>query len=89
MNGGQTTASIHRAKINDDVDVSKILVPTKITIVKKELRNIVPKISRYSNSQNIVKQSDFHSDNPYHKKIKELSQLIFIPGESGNGILKN
>ena len=84
VNGGQTTASIHRAKINDDVDVSKILVPTKITIVKKEeLRNIVPKISRYSNSQNIVKQSDFHSDNPYHKKIKELSQLIFIPGESG------
>ena len=84
VNGGQTTASIHRAKINDDVDVSKILVPTKITIVKKEqLRNVVPKISRFSNSQNAVKQSDFHSDNPYHKKIKELSQQIFIPGESG------
>lgn len=84
VNGGQTTASIHRAKKVDDVDVSKILVPTKITVVEKDmLRRIVPKISRYSNSQNAVKQSDFHSDNVYHRLIKELSQQTYIPGESG------
>jgi len=84
VNGGQTTASIHRAKKVDNVDLSNISVATKITVVQKEnIRKVVPLISRYSNSQNAVKQSDFHSDNIYHKKIEEMSKKIFIPGESG------
>ena len=84
VNGGQTTASIHRAKVVDNVNVENILVPTKITVIQKDkIRTIVPKISRFSNSQNSVKKSDFHSNNKYHKLIKELSDQIYIPGESG------
>ena len=84
VNGGQTTASIHRAKKNDDIDLDEISIPAKISVIQKEdIRTFVPLISRYSNSQNAVKQSDFHSDNIYLKKIDELSKKIFIPGESG------
>ena len=84
VNGGQTTASIHRAKKIDNIDLNSISVPTKISIINKnKLRDIIPNISRFSNSQNQVKNSDFHSDNAYLKKIEELSKLVFIPGESG------
>lgn len=84
VNGGQTTASIHRAKKVDDVEVERISVPAKITIIKKNrLRDLVPHISRFANSQNAVKQSDFHSDNKYHKEFQELSKIVFIPGETG------
>ena len=64
--------------------MDEISIPAKISVIQKEdIRTFVPLISRYSNSQNAVKQSDFHSDNIYLKKIDELSKKIFIPGESG------
>ena len=61
----------------------KYLFLQKYQLFKEDIRTFVPLISRYSNSQNAVKQSDFHSDNIYLKKIDELSKKIFIPGESG------
>ena len=59
--------------------MDEISIPAKISVIQKEdIRTFVPLISRYSNSQNAVKQSDFHSDNIYLKKIDELSKKIFI-----------
>ena len=84
VNGGQTTASIHRARKVDNINLDLIAVPAKISIINKnKLKDIVPSISRFSNSQNSVKNSDFHSDNEYLKQIEELSKIVFIPGETG------
>ena len=70
VNGGQTTASIHRARKVDNINLDLIAVPAKISIINKnKLKDIVPSISRFSNSQNSVKNSDFHSDNEYLKQI--------------------
>ena len=80
VNGGQTTASIHRARKVDNINFDLIAVPAKISIINKnKLKDIVPSISRFSNSQNSVKNSDFHSDNEYLKQIEELSKIVFIP----------
>ena len=50
VNGGQTVASIHRAKNRDKADLSQIEVQAKITVVEPGHHDdLVPFISRYSN----------------------------------------
>lgn len=82
VNGGQTTASLHRASLLGE-DLSKISVQAKITIVKEDkLDEIVPLISRYSNSQNTVSEADFSSNSIYHVEIQKLSEQIWLPGDT-------
>jgi len=77
VNGGQTTATLFRTKKQDNANFEKVIVPAKITLVNKEdLGNIVPKISEYANTQNIVKKADFSSSHPFHISIKDLSNKI-------------
>jgi hypothetical protein len=82
VNGGQTTASIHRAKKQDGSDLSRVQVQVKITVVKPEhLDTLVPCISRYSNTQNKVNETDFSANHPYHVQLQQLSQTVWAPGE--------
>lgn len=82
VNGGQTTASIHRAKKVDKADLSAVQVPAKITVIKADrLSEMVGQISRYANSQNTVQPADFSANDPYHVKIEELSSTTWCPGE--------
>lgn len=82
VNGGQTTASLHRASLLGD-DLSKISIQAKITIVKEDnLDEIVPLISRYSNSQNTVNEADFSSNSAYHVEIQKLSEQVWLPGDT-------
>ena len=82
VNGGQTTASIHRAKKQDGVDISSVFVPAKITTVAGEtLDQLVPRISRYANTQNVIQMADFSANDPFHVEIERLSQTIWCPGE--------
>ena len=78
VNGGQTTATLFRTKKqNNRVNFSNVVVPAKITLVKKEiLSQVVPKISEYANTQNVVKKADFSSSHPFHLSIKNLSNKI-------------
>ena len=78
VNGGQTTATLFRTKKqNSRVNFSNVVVPAKITLVKKEiLSQVVPKISEYANTQNVVKKADFSSSHPFHLSIKNLSNKI-------------
>lgn len=81
VNGGQTSASIYNAKANKEYDISKINVIAKITVVKDD-RNydfIVKNISRYANTQNAIKFSDFSSNDSYNKKLASLSRTIYSP----------
>ncbi len=82
VNGGQTVASIHRARSRDRLDLSEVHVQAKLTLVSPEqIETLVPLISRYANTQNRVNEADFSSNHPYHVKIQQLSQSIWAPGE--------
>lgn len=87
INGGQTTASIANAILQDkkQEQVEKIFVPMKISIVVGEKYNeMIEKISRYANSQNKVDESDFFSNHPYNVRIEEYSRKTFAPPVNGN-----
>jgi len=78
VNGGQTTATLMIAKNDRSADLSAIKVPMKLTIVSpKDLDELVPKISRYANSQNKVQDSDFESNNPWLVKLETISRGIW------------
>lgn len=80
VNGGQTTASLAKAKIKDKADLSNIFVQMKLTKVSyEESEKIVPRISQYANTQNKVNLSDLSANHPYHIKIEELSRKMWAP----------
>lgn len=89
VNGGQTTASIANtlltAKKSDNVDISNLYVPMKISVLKHSMaEKIIPRISEYSNSQNKVDASDFFSNHPFHIRMEEYSRKTPIPSQGGN-----
>lgn len=83
VNGGQTVASINRAKKIDKCGhLDKLAVQSKISVVKASLlEELVPKISRYSNTQNTVNEADFASNDPFHISIEKLANSNWAPGE--------
>lgn len=82
VNGAQTTASIHRAKKADKIDISKVALSMKLTLVEPaKLTEFVPLIARYSNTQNVIQVSDLSANNEFHIKIEQLSEQIWCPGE--------
>ena len=84
VNGGQTTASIHRARRNDKVDLSSVYVPAKISLIQADrIEEMVPAISLYANSQNNIQMADFSANDPFHIDMARLSSQIWCPGEQG------
>lgn len=84
VNGGQTTASIHRARKSDRFDISKIFVQGKLTTVSgNRLEDMVPRISKFANSQNAVNEADFSANHPVHIELERLSLTTWLPGEQG------
>ena len=68
VNGGQTTASLYHVKdTNKDVDLSRILVQVKFSVVRNVERyeEIVANISRCANTQNKVSESDFSASSMF------------------------
>jgi hypothetical protein len=79
VNGGQTTASLHRAH-RSGIDVGQVAVQAKITEIDGDrLEEMVPLISRYANSQNRVSVSDLSSNDPFHIEIESLSRSVWAP----------
>jgi AIPR protein len=84
VNGGQTTATLHHAAVRESADLGHVQVPAKITVVPPEqLDQLVPKISRYANSQNAIAEADFESNNPFHVELERLSRTIWAPAPAG------
>ncbi|EPX60582.1 hypothetical protein D187_001736 [Cystobacter fuscus DSM 2262] len=81
VNGGQTTASVHRAGRKDGADLSQVFVQAKLTVVPTSLvAELVPRISRFANSQNKVNEADLSANEPYHLALERLSRSIWAPG---------
>ena len=84
VNGGQTTASIFSAKKKDKMDLGKIFVQVKLSIVDPERSvDVVPKISEYANSQNKVNAADFFANHPYHVRMEEFSRRLWTRPKEG------
>jgi len=81
VNGGQTTASIYHTWKKDKVDISKVFVPVKLTIVKdrENFSEIVGRIAEYANTQNKVSASDLSSNRENHVLLEKLSRTIWAP----------
>ena len=84
VNGGQTTASIHAALRNKEVDLDRVFVQMKLSIVNADRAlDIVPKISEYANTQNRVSAVDFFSNHPFHVRMQGFSRRIYGPSKDG------
>lgn len=85
VNGGQTTASLFRAVRKDKADVSNVAVQVKLTKVRDggDLDTIVSHISKYANSQNKVSVSDLSANDPFNRRLEELSRTTWAPAAPG------
>lgn len=82
VNGGQTTASIHRAGKELGVDLSKVFVQAKITVVEPaRFQEIVPLISRYSNTQNKISTADLSANHVFHVGMERVSRREWTPDQ--------
>lgn len=91
VNGGQTTASIYNItkEKKSEVDLSQVFIQMKISVIKNQekMDDIVHKISEFANTQNKIQMADFSSNDPFNRKIEELSRIIWapaIPGQKSN-----
>ena len=87
VNGGQTTASIFNAK-NDkktQADLSKVFVQMKVSVIHstEDMDEIVPRISTFANTQNKIQIADFSANDPFHRRLEELSRTVWAPAQGG------
>lgn len=84
VNGGQTTASILYAKDVAKSPLDRVQVQMKLSVVPEELvENIVPKISRFANTQNRISEADFFSSSPFHLQMERISRRLSAPPQAG------
>ncbi|WP_334014874.1 AIPR family protein [Alteromonas sp. S167] len=82
VNGGQSTASLYFTKRKyKDTDLSKVKIAAKIIVVKNDdiSEPLIADISKYANSQNVVRQADLSSNKPFHIEFEKLANTIFCP----------
>ncbi len=84
VNGGQTTASLHRAETTDAANLEGIEVAAKIIKVGgANLDEMVAAVSRSANSQNTVQPADFSANEPFHVAVETLANNVWLPDGSG------
>lgn len=83
VNGGQTTASLHRAGRKDS-DLEHVAVPVKIIKVGgADLSEMVSAISRAANRQNTVQLADFSANDPFHQQVEVLANTTWLSDGKG------
>jgi hypothetical protein len=90
VNGGQTTASLFVAAKTAGLgynSLPQISIQMKLSVVQPEnseaLDELIGSISRYSNTQNTVKDSDFFSSHEFHRVFEGHAQNIPAPPDPG------
>ena len=89
VNGGQTTASILYASDSQRrerrADLSRVFVQMKLSVVNPDrLEEVVPKISRFANTQNKISEADFFSSHPVHLVLQRISRQMSAPAKPGS-----
>lgn len=88
VNGGQTTASIYFSKKKTpEIDLGRVRIPAKIIRLRMDdpvgEEGLISDISKYANSQNSVKLSDFSANKPFHIDVERLSLTVYCPDGVG------
>ncbi len=93
VNGGQTTASLYHTRKKFKSDLSKIYVQMKLMVINDDSESnsgkqrladtLVPKIGRYSNTQNKVTMSDLSANDKPHPGLHKIS--ISTPARDPTG----
>ncbi|MCY1288151.1 AIPR protein [compost metagenome] len=84
VNGGQTTASILRARKQDHLSLDGVTAQMKLTVVERdESHDLIPRIAQYANTQNKIAIADFFANHPFHRKIEEISRRLLVPAKTG------
>ena len=84
VNGGQTTASILYARDRNISDLFSVYVQMKLSVVKPEMiEEVVPKISRFANTQNRISEADFFASHPFHLEMEKISRRLTAPPRDG------
>jgi hypothetical protein len=88
VNGGQTTASIYFTERRErHIDLSRVRVPAKIIIMHAHdpdaEEQLVSDISRFANTQNVVKISDLSANKPFHVALEKLALSTYLPDGVG------
>ena len=82
VNGGQTTASIHRALNDHNASLELVKVQAKITMVpENDFEEVVPLISKYSNTQNRISDVDLNAHHPFHLGVEKISRSMYNPDQ--------
>lgn len=90
VNGGQTTAAIAASMSDRDVDLSKVFVPMKISVIRdsENADELVKAISTCANSQTAIKNSDFSANEPYLIDLENRSRSEWVPNGNNRPICK-
>lgn len=84
VNGGQTTASLHTALKHSPENLERVHVQVKLVVVPPDAsESVVPRISRFANSQNKINAANFFSNHPFHLRVEGFSRRIFAPPARG------
>ncbi|WP_052195264.1 AIPR family protein [Deinococcus radiopugnans] len=84
VNGGQTTASLHRVMARKEGDLGQVHVQAKISIVDHgQMTEMVPLISRYANSQNKIEEADLAANDTFHVRLEQESKKTWTPAPAG------
>lgn len=84
VNGGQTTASLHRARRKESLNLGNVAVPVKIIKVGgADLGEMVASISRAANRQNTVQLADFSAGDPFHQQVEEIANNTWLDDGKG------
>lgn len=87
VNGAQTTASLASAVREKILAPGTVFVPMKLSVVPPAVASdLIPQISRFSNSQNGVRPSDFFANHPFHRRMEEVSRRILAPAVGGSQV---
>jgi len=84
VNGGQTTASLYHTRKKYNSDLSKIFVQMKLMVIHDNADSnagaerladiLIPKIGRFSNTQNKVSMSDLSANDKPHPDLHRISR---------------
>lgn len=87
VNGAQTTASLASAARDKTLAAGTVFVPMKLSVVTPAVASdLIPLISRFANSQNGVRPSDFFANHAFHRRIEEVSRRILAPAVAGSQV---
>lgn len=84
VNGGQTTASLSNTRFKDKVDLKNIYVQMKLTTLNFKLsQELIPQISKASNTQNKVSIADLESNRRFQIEFEKISRTKYAPAVNG------